>query len=88
MNLAMKSTKAWALIVVLGRYSMSNLLSSIANKTNCPTASELFIAFPNGLSIWTTMVCAWKYDLRFRATVTKAKANFSVGGIFLLPPKH
>ena len=65
MNLATKSTKAWALITALGRYSMSNSLSSIAHKTIRPATSVLFIALRNSLSVWTTMVCAWKYDLGF-----------------------
>ena len=57
-NLVTKSAKAWALIVVCGWYSMSNSSSSIAHKTNRSTDSGLFIAFRNGLSVWTTMVCA------------------------------
>ena len=51
MNSATKSAKAWALIAFLGQYSMSNLLSSIAHKTNHPTAFRLFIALRNDLSI-------------------------------------
>ena len=47
----MKSTKALALIVVLGRYSISNSLSSIAHKTNRLAAFGLFITLHNGLSI-------------------------------------
>ena len=57
MNSTMKSTKACALIMVLGRYWTSNSLSLIAHKTSRRATSELFIVFHNGLSIWTTMVC-------------------------------
>ena len=34
------------------------------------------------------MVCAWKYGRSIRATVIKAKASFSIGGIlFFRSPK-
>ena len=47
-NSTMKSTKAWDLIMILGQYCMSNSLSSIAHKTNCPAAFELSIIFQRG----------------------------------------
>ena len=57
---------------------MSNSLSSIAYKAILPAASGLLIAFLKDLSIKTTMVCAWKYGLSFRAAIINAKANFSI----------
>ena len=50
-NSATKSAKAWALIVIFGRYSMLNSPSSIAHKTNRPVAFRLFITLRNGLSV-------------------------------------
>ena len=44
-NSAMKSAKACALMVVLGLYSMSNWLSSIAHWIILPTALGLFMDF-------------------------------------------
>ena len=81
-NSAMKSTKACALIVVLGRYWTSNSLSSIAHRTSHPAPS-----FDNSLFVWTTMVCAWMYDLSFRTTVINAKASFSIGGYLPSAPQ-
>ena len=57
---------------------MSNLLSSTAYKVILPADSGLLIAFLKGLSVKTTMVCAWKYCLSFYAAVINAKANFSI----------
>jgi len=79
-NSATKSTKAWALIVVLGWYSMLNSSSSIAHKIIHPAAFGIFIALCNGLSVWTIMVYAWKYGLSFRAAVIREKASFSMRG--------
>ena len=87
MNSTIKSTKACALIVVLGQYQTSNSLSSIVHRTNRPVASELFIIFCSSLSIWTTKVCAWKYSLSFRAAVINAKASFSIGGYLSSSPR-
>lgn len=56
-NFAMKSTKAYALIAVLGQYWASNSPSSIAHRTSHLVASGLYMAFCSGLSFWTTMVC-------------------------------
>ena len=52
-------------------------------KLHCPKAilpatSGLLMALLKGLSVKTTMVCAWKYGLSFRAAVINAKANFSI----------
>ena len=52
-NSVMKSTKACALIAVLGQYWTSNSSSLIAYRTSCPVASGLFIIFRGGLSVWT-----------------------------------
>ena len=58
MNSAMKSAKAHALIMVLGRYRTSNSLSSIVHITSHLAASGLLIAFHSGFFVRTTMVCA------------------------------
>ena len=79
-NSAMKSTKTCALIAVLGLYWTLNSPSFIAYRISYPTAFGLFIAFRSGLFIWTTMVCAWKYNLSFRVVVISAKASFSIRG--------
>ena len=65
---------------------MSNSLNSIAYNAICPAASGLLIALRRGLSIRTTTVWAWKYDLSLRVAVTKAKANFSIEGYFSSMP--
>ena len=83
MNLVTKLAKAWALIVVLGWYSMSNSTSFIAHKTNHLAASGLFIAFHKGLFVWTTIMCAWKYGLSLRAAMIREKASFSIRGTSL-----
>ena len=54
-NYAMKLANACAFIAILGRYFMSNWLSSIAHCTIRPAASGLFIAFLMGWSIITMM---------------------------------
>lgn len=84
MNFAIKSAKAYALIAVLGQYWASNSPSSIAYRTSHLAASGLFMAFCSGLSFWTTMVCALKYGLSFRAVVISVKANFSIEGYLSL----
>ena len=66
---------------------MSNLLNSIAHNAFCPAASRLLIAHHRGLSVRMTIVWAWKYDLSLWATVTKAKASFSIGGYLTSIPQ-
>ena len=83
----MKSATIYPFTAVHGRYCMSNLLSSIAYKAILPTASGLFMALFKGWSVKTMMVWAWKYDLSFRATVTSAKANFSILGYLSSAPQ-
>ena len=58
-NSAMKSAKAYALIAVLGWYSMSNWLSSIAHWTILPVASGLFMDFLMGWFVITKVGFAW-----------------------------
>ena len=65
---------------------MSNSLNSIAYKTSHPAASKLSIVFWKGLSVWTTVVCAWKYGLSLWAAVIKVKGNFSIGGYLSSAP--
>ena len=78
-NSAIKSAKAYALITVLGRYWTLDTLSSIAQRNSCAAAFGLFIVFRSGLSVWTIMVCSWKYGLSFQAAVISAKPSFSIG---------
>ena len=59
---------------------MSNLLNSMAESANRPTASGLLIARRRGLSVRTTTVWTWKYGLSLRVAVTNTKASFSKGG--------
>ena len=66
---------------------MSNSLNSMAQSVNHPTASGLLIAHRKGLSVRTTTVWAWKYGLSLRATVTNAKASFSMGGNLSSAPR-
>ena len=75
---AMKSATTCPFIVVHGRYCISNLLSFIAYRAICPTASGLLMALFRGWSVMTMMVWAWKYSLSFRVAITSAKANFSI----------
>ena len=65
-NSMMKSTKAYALMAVLGWYSMSNWLSSIAHWTILPAASSLFRDFLMGWFVITRIGFAWKYCLSLR----------------------
>ena len=86
-NSTMKSAKAYALIAVLGQYYTLNSPSSIAHKTSRPIATRLLIAFCSGFFVWTTMVCAWKYDPSFQETVINANASFSIGGYLPSAPR-
>ena len=79
-NSAMKSTKACALIAVLGRCSISNWLSSIAYWTILPAASGLFMDFFMGWSVITRIGLAWKYYLSLREATINANAIFSILG--------
>ena len=82
----MKSATIYPFTVVRRRYCTSNSLSSIAHKAILPAASGLLIALFKGWSVRTMMVWAWKYGLSFRATVTSAKANFSILGYLSSAP--
>ena len=55
-NFAMKSTMICPLMVVHGRYWMSNSLNSIVHSANRPAASGLLIARRKGLSVRTITV--------------------------------
>ena len=85
-NSAMKSTKAYALMVVLRWYSISNWLSSIAHWTILPAASGLFMDFLMGWSVITEMGFAWKYSLNLRDATINANAIFSILGYLALAP--
>ena len=76
----MKFAKAYALITVLGWYSMSNWLSSIAHWTILPTASGLFINFLIGWSVITKIGFTWKYDHSLCEATINANAIFSILG--------
>ena len=82
----MKLASVWALIAVLEWYYMSNSLSFIAHKMSRLATSRLFMIFRRGLSVWNTIVYAWKYVLSLRATVIKAKANFPMEGYLSFGP--
>ena len=86
-NSAMKLAKACTLIAIFGQYWTSNSPSSITHKTNHPAAFGLVIIFHNVLSIQTIMVCAWKYNLSFQATVISAKVSFSIRGYLPSAPR-
>ena len=86
-NSVMKSATTCPFTAVRGQYCMSNSLSSTAYKAILPAASGLLIAFLKSLSIKMTMVCAWKYDLSFRAAINNAKANFSIWGYLSSAPQ-
>ena len=66
--------------------TICRICSVIAHKTNRLAASRLSIVFRRGLSVWTTMVYAWKYGLSLRAAVIKVKANFFMGGYLSSAP--
>ena len=85
-NLTTKLARAWALSVVLGQYCTSNSFSSIVYRTNCLAASGLFFALSRGLSVWTIMMCAWKYGISLQAAVIRAKVNFFIGGYLFSAP--
>ena len=76
----MKSAKACALMAVLGRYSISNRLNSIAYWIILPTASGLFIDFFMGWSVITRIGLAWKYCLSLREATINVNAIFSILG--------
>ena len=76
----MKSAKACALIAVLGRYSISNWLSSIAHWIILPVTSGLFMDFFIGWSVITRIWLAWKYCLSLRDATINVNAIFSILG--------
>ena len=82
----MKYATTCPFIAVRGQYCISNSLSSIAQRAIRPAASGLLMTLFRGCSVKTMMVWAWKYDLSFRATVTGAKANFSIWGYLSSAP--
>ena len=65
---------------------MSNSLNFITYRVIHLAASRLLIAHCKGLSVRTIIVWAWKYGLSLQATVTKAKASFSIGGYLSSAP--
>ena len=77
-NSTMKSAATCPFMAVHVQYCMSNSLNSIAHNAIRPTALGLLIALCRGLSVRTITMCAWKYGLSFRATVTNAKMSFSI----------
>ena len=85
-NSVMKSATTCPFIVVCGQYCISNSFSLTAHNAIRPVASGLPIALRRGLFVKTMIVCAWKYGLSFRATVTNAKASFSIWGYFSFAP--
>ena len=86
-NSAMKSAITCPFIAVHDQYCMSNSLNSTTHNAIRPAASGLPITLCRGLSVRTTTVCAWKYDLSFRATITNVKPSFSIGGYFSSAPQ-
>ena len=82
-NFEMKLATPCLFLAVRNRYCMSNSLNSIAHNAICPVALGLLMALRRGLSVKTTTVCAWKYNLSFRAVVTNAKTSFSIRGTSL-----
>ena len=76
----MKSAKAYALMAVLGRYSISNWLSSIAHWIILPVALGLFMDFFIGWSVITRIGLAWKYCLSLRDATINVNAIFSILG--------
>ena len=69
------------------RAVLKNSLNSIAHSVNRLAASGLLITCCNSLSVRTITVWAWKYGLSLRATVTKAKASFSIGRYLSFVPR-
>ena len=81
-NSAIKSATTYPLMVVRGRYQISNSLNSIAHNASWPATSRLLITQRKGLSVRTFTVWAWKYGLSMQVVVTNAKASFSIDGYF------
>ena len=77
-NSAMKSATTCPFIAVRGRYHISNSLSLTAYNAIYLVTSGLLMVLLRGLSVKTTIVCAWKYGLSFRAAITNANINFSI----------
>ena len=86
-NFVMKSATTCPLMVVCGRYYISNSLNSIANSTNCLAISGFFITCRNGLSVRMITVWAWKYGLSLRAVITKVNVSYSIGGYLSFAPR-
>ena len=83
----MKSTTTYPFIVVRGRYCMTNSLNLTTHNAICLAALGLLIALCKGLSVKMTTICAWKYNLTFRAAITNAKARFSIWGYLSSAPQ-
>ena len=80
----MKSTRAYALMAILGWYLMSNWLSLIAHWTILPATSGLFMDFLIGWSVITKMGFAWKYGRNLYEATINANAIISILG-YLAP---
>ena len=86
-NSAMKSVTTCRLMALRGRYYMLNSLNSIAHSAIHLAALRLLIARCKSLSVKKTTVWSWKYALSLWATVTKAKASFSIGRYLSSAPR-
>ena len=87
-NSAMKSATTCPFITVHGWYCISNSLNLTVYNSICPAASRLLITLFRGLSVRTTIVCAWKYSLSFHAAITNAKASFYIWGYLSSAPRN
>ena len=81
-----KSAKACTLIAVLGWYSMSNWLSSIAHWTILLAISGLFMVFLMGWSVITKMGFTWKYGCSLCEATINANSIFSILGYLASSP--
>ena len=87
-NSAMKSATTCPFIAIRGWYRISNSLSSTTHNAIHPAASRLLMALLEGLSVKTTIVCAWKYGFSFHVAVTNANASFSIWGYLFSAPRN
>ena len=69
-------------------YYQSFVLYLVTHSAISQTASGLLITFRKVLSIRMITVCAWKYGLSFRATVTNTKVSFSIRGYLSFAPRN
>ena len=75
-----KSSSTCAFELVRGLYSMSYLLSSIAQFANLPDWLGLWSTVRRGCNFMIVIECEWKYGLNFRAAVTTASGSFCITG--------